>query len=244
MAWLLLYDQKFVQQINHVHVDEVHNVYTSGMKRNGFPAFRPAWGSLAKVQVRFPKGASWQALSATLPPHIFKVVDEKVSLSPSCHLIQLSVNWPNIMYAIHTLVSGLNNFWNLNCIIPRPFHPPMRLQKLLIVHDNKLEAKNALNHLNSHLPPELQSLSILLQRHVSWVSQQNVLEFFWSWWGNTHSQCDGWCRDSARSLYYHSGWLLTFHLGIRCTRNRRGHSVRNLHRCAGTLSMWWVWWSW
>lgn len=45
----LLHDRKFAQQIKHVHVDEAHNVYTSGSKRHGNPAFRLAWGSLDKV---------------------------------------------------------------------------------------------------------------------------------------------------------------------------------------------------
>lgn len=48
---------------------------------------------------------------------------------------------------MHTLVGGTNNFHDLDCIIPWPFHPLMCLPKLLIVHDNKMEANNASNHL-------------------------------------------------------------------------------------------------
>lgn len=52
-----------------------------------------AWpGDPLTKSVHGPKVASWQALSATLPPHILKVVDEKLSLVSSHHLIQLSIN--------------------------------------------------------------------------------------------------------------------------------------------------------
>lgn len=150
IPWMghLLHDQKFVQRIKHVHIDEVHNVYTSGIKRNRVPAFCPAWGALDEVHTCLAKGTSCQALSATLPPHILKVINDKLTLSSNCHLIQTSINRPNIMYATHPLVGNINNFRNLDCIILQQFHPPMCLPKLLIVHDNKTEANNASNHLN------------------------------------------------------------------------------------------------
>jgi hypothetical protein len=118
---------------------------------HGNPAFCLAQGSLDEVCAWLPKASSWQALSVTIPPHILKVVDEKLSLASSCCLIQLSINRPNITYATHTLVGGTNNFHNLDCIIPQPFHPLMHLPKLLIVHDNKMEVKSASNHLNDFL---------------------------------------------------------------------------------------------
>lgn len=161
----LLHDRKFVQRIKRVHIDEAHNVYTSGIKRNGVPAFCPAWGALDEVCTRLAKGTSCQALSATLPPHILKVIDDKLMLSSNRRLIRTSINRPNITYATHPLVGNINNFHNLDCIIPQQFHPPMRLPKLLIVHDNKTEANNASNHLNVRLPPAFQSLGVCKHYH-------------------------------------------------------------------------------
>ncbi|KAF8871288.1 P-loop containing nucleoside triphosphate hydrolase protein [Infundibulicybe gibba] len=161
----LLHDREFLGRIRRVHVDEAHNVYISGTKRNGHPAFRPAWGSLDEVHARCLKITSWQALSATLPPHILKTVDEKLLLSPNRRLIRRSVNRPNIVYATHVLVGSISDFRNLDCIIPQPFHPPMRLPKLLIFHDNKGEANNASSYLNARLPKELQTLGICKHYH-------------------------------------------------------------------------------
>lgn len=139
---ILLQDRKFLDRIRRVHIDEAHNVYTSGTSHDGRPAFRPAWGTLNEFRVRCNKTTSFQALSATLPKHILSVVDEKLGLSHTRRLIKLSVNRPNIVYATHTLIGGTKNFRNLDCIIPRQFHPPMRLPKLLIFHDNKAEQQS------------------------------------------------------------------------------------------------------
>lgn len=162
---VLLQDRKFIDRIRRVHIDEAHNIYTSGTSLEGRPAFRPAWGTLNEFRVRCKKSTTFQALSATLPKHILSLVDEKLALSHTRQLIKLSVNRPNIVYATHTLIGGTNHFRNLNCIIPRLFHPPMRLPKLLIFHDNKTETNNASNHINSLLPEKLQGLGICRHYH-------------------------------------------------------------------------------
>lgn len=161
----LLHDRKFLNLIKCVHVDEVHNVYTSGTQKHGHPAFCLAWGSLSEVRAILSKTTSWQALSATMPSHIFKCVTEKLFLASNRLVIRVSTNCPNIIYATHPLVGSINNFRNLDCLVPRPFHPPMRLQKVIVFHDNKTEANNAARYLNSRLPAEFQKLGIIKHYH-------------------------------------------------------------------------------
>ncbi|KAF9545083.1 hypothetical protein CPC08DRAFT_649450 [Agrocybe pediades] len=160
-----LHDKKFIDSIGHVFVDEAHNIFTSGTKKHEQPPFRPAWGALDEVRARLPKATTWQALSATLPLHILKRVDENLSFPQTRRLLRLSINRRNISYAVHTLVNGIQDFHNLDCVIPQPFHPPMRLPKLLIVHDNKAEADKASSYLNSRLPLAFQSLGVCKHYH-------------------------------------------------------------------------------
>lgn len=161
----LLHERKFIEKWKHLFVDEAHNTYTSGAKKHGQPAFRPAWGTVNEVRSRLPKSCTCQALSATMPKHILNHIDESLGLKPNRKVIRISINRPNISYAIHPIVGTLNDFMNLSCIIPQPFHPPMRLPKLLILHDNRNEAANASAFLNSRLPPEMQSLNMCRHYH-------------------------------------------------------------------------------
>jgi superfamily II DNA helicase RecQ len=121
----LLQNPKFTKLVKRLHVDEAHNIYTAGTKKHGQEAFRPGWGLLREVRIRLSKGVPCQAVSATIPKHILDIVDKKLGLSSNRKLIRLSVNRPNITYAIHILVNGTNDFHNLDCIIPDNFHPPM-----------------------------------------------------------------------------------------------------------------------
>ncbi|KAJ7478794.1 hypothetical protein B0H11DRAFT_1916486 [Mycena galericulata] len=54
---------------------------------------------------------------------------------------------------------------NLGCIVPQPFHPPMRLPKLVIFHGEKSETCTFAQYLNSRLTPALQKLGICAHHH-------------------------------------------------------------------------------
>ncbi|KAF8836267.1 hypothetical protein BDN67DRAFT_911506, partial [Paxillus ammoniavirescens] len=64
----------FVQKISCVHIDEAYNIYTAGSANHGEEAFQPAYGKLGEFHILLIKGTPFQALSATLPPHILAVV--------------------------------------------------------------------------------------------------------------------------------------------------------------------------
>ena len=167
----LLQGHSFRERVKRLFVDEAHNIATSGLPRDGQEAFRPAWAKLNEVRLRLPKAISVQALSATIPNHILDIVDKHLLLSPEHRIISLSINRPNIMYANHLLVGGINNYKNLDCIIPADLHPPIRLPKLLIVHDDKAEVSRVATYLNNRLPPALQCLDIVKHYHSD-MSQQ------------------------------------------------------------------------
>ncbi|KAJ7870212.1 hypothetical protein B0H14DRAFT_2345756, partial [Mycena olivaceomarginata] len=100
----------FVKTIARVHVDEAHNIYTTGMPLYVLPAFRPSWGA-NELRIRLPKGTPVQALSATFPPHIKSIVIDHLNFDPKSLLsIGLSCNRPNIIYATYRIVGSLSDF--------------------------------------------------------------------------------------------------------------------------------------
>ncbi|KAG0698559.1 hypothetical protein DFH29DRAFT_773372, partial [Suillus ampliporus] len=117
----------------------------------------PAYGKLGELQVLLSKGTTFQALSATLPPHILGAVKHEL-LIPSDHLsLTLLTNRPNITYAVTPLIGGPHNFRKFDCLIPPNYAAPMMIPKTLIFHDNKQEAVDASAYNNSHLPKTLQN---------------------------------------------------------------------------------------
>ncbi|KAJ7150362.1 P-loop containing nucleoside triphosphate hydrolase protein [Mycena filopes] len=161
----LLQNRAFVSKIKRVAVDEAHNIYTAGSVINNRPAFRPAWGALGELRARLSKDTSFLALSATMPSYIHRSIQHSLGFKPDSRIIRVSINRPNIIYATHRLVDGPNNLRNLDCIIPQPFHPPMRLPKLVIFHGVKIDTATHAEYANSRLPPALQGLRICRHYH-------------------------------------------------------------------------------
>ncbi|KAF8552162.1 hypothetical protein OG21DRAFT_1385871, partial [Imleria badia] len=85
----------FRNRISRVHVDEAHNIFTAGLPHHGEAVFRPAYGKLAEFRVLLPKGTPFQALSATLPPHILSTITRELMISPNHEALRLSSNRPN-----------------------------------------------------------------------------------------------------------------------------------------------------
>ncbi|KAJ7241232.1 hypothetical protein B0H12DRAFT_1221583 [Mycena haematopus] len=161
----LLHNRVFVAKIKRVAIDEAHNIYTAGTVINGRPPFRPSWGALSELRPRLSKDTSYQALSATIPSYIHRTIQQNRAFEPNTPTIRVSINRPNLVYAVHVLVDGRHNLHNLDCIIPQHFHPPMRLPQLVIFHGQKTETSTFAEHLNSRLPPAFQKLRICRHYH-------------------------------------------------------------------------------
>jgi superfamily II DNA helicase RecQ len=161
----LLRNRAFVTKVKRVVIDEAHNIYTAGTSINGRPPFRPSWGALGELRVHLSKGTSIQALSATMPGYIHRTIRQNLAFPPDSLTIRVSINRPNLIYATHVLVDGRHNLHNPDCIIPQPFHPPMRLPKLVVFHGVKMETATAAQHVNSRLPAAFQKLRICRHYH-------------------------------------------------------------------------------
>ncbi|KAJ7771319.1 P-loop containing nucleoside triphosphate hydrolase protein, partial [Mycena maculata] len=161
----LLHDRSFVSKVARVAVDEAHNIQTAGSVIDGRPAFRPAWGGLGEVRTKPPKSTTFQALSATMPGYIYRTIHQNLAFRSDSLVIRASINRANIIYATHVLVDGRKNLKNLDCIIPQPFHPPMRLPRIVTFHGEKPETSNLSEYLNSRLPPAFQKLRICRHYH-------------------------------------------------------------------------------
>jgi superfamily II DNA helicase RecQ len=181
-------DRSFTRKIHRVHVDEAHNIYTAGLARHGEEAFRPAYGKLGQFRILLPKGTPFQALSATLPPHILAVVKKELMVTPSYLELRLSTNRPNITYATTPLVGSLRNFRNLDFLIPPIFHPPMAIPKTLVFHDCKQDTADAATYLDERLPQNIRNHSIVKHYHSDMSAEylQKTFEDF--------SSDDGRCR--------------------------------------------------
>ena len=133
LARLLRQDRTFVAKFKFLNVDEAHFIYTAGIRKHGQPPFCPAYGLLDVVRLLFSKQTAVSAHSATLPPHMLKIVTSKLSMPPNRLVINVSSNRPNMVYATRRLVSATSNYHNLDfIIIPIPYHAPMLLQKGVI----------------------------------------------------------------------------------------------------------------
>jgi len=178
LARLIRKDRKFVSRIKRVAVDEAHTIYTAGIPKHNKPAHRPAYGYFNTIRPLFLRSTSVMALSATLPTHILKTVQRKLSI-PADHLfIHLSSNRPNIMYATHPIIGSLRDFRNLSFLIPKDFHPPMQIPPTLVFHDNKTNASDAATYVDSLLPPGLRGTG--LSRHYHSLMSSEYLEQVYS----------------------------------------------------------------
>ncbi|KAF9228132.1 hypothetical protein BS17DRAFT_805720 [Gyrodon lividus] len=187
LARLIRHDRVFTSKISRVHVDEAHNIYTAGLSHHGEDAFRPAYGRLGNFRVLLPKGIPFQALSATLPPHIPMTIKCELILSSDLLEIQLSSNRSNITYARLPLIGALRDFRNLDLLIPN-FAVPMMIPKTLIFHDSKQDATDAATYIDARLPEQLQNQGIVKHYHSNMSAEylQQTFEDF--------SSPDGQCR--------------------------------------------------
>lgn len=196
-ARLLRQDRSLASKFKFLNTDEAHFIYTSGIKKHGQPAFRPAYGMLDVVRLLFSKRTAISAYSATLPPHMLKVVTSKLSMPTNYLSIDVSLNWPNVVYATHQLVGGTSNYNNLNCVIPVPYHPPMLIPRGVIFFDDKTEASDASAHLNNRLPEALRDAGIIKHYHGGMPKQ--YLQETYDDFCDPNGVCRVLCATSAAS---------------------------------------------
>ncbi|KAJ7852264.1 hypothetical protein B0H13DRAFT_1450143, partial [Mycena leptocephala] len=64
-------------------------------------------------------------------------------------------NRPNLVYAVIPMIQSMDNFSNLDFLIPVPCPSDFILPKTILFIDNKLKAQRLAKYLNDKLPPAL-----------------------------------------------------------------------------------------
>ena len=162
---------------------------TAGVDLHGLPAFRPAWGQLGEFRIKLGKTVVFQALSGTQPDHIKKKIIEHLLFNEkTLSSIKLSLNRPNMAYAIHPIVGMLSDFRNLDFLVPDPYPNGFQLPKTLVFHDNVDQCTAAVVYLNDRLPQPLRSKGLI--RHYHGIMSKEYLTLVY----DDFRQLDGVCR--------------------------------------------------
>ncbi|KAJ7576555.1 P-loop containing nucleoside triphosphate hydrolase protein [Mycena floridula] len=115
----LVRHDRFKKRIQHVVVDEIHQLVTQGLARHGLPAFRPCYGRLDELKSLLGDKVSWLVLTATAPLYMVKSF-EICTLRPHYLFLRTTSNRSNLTYA-RNCVDNLKDPKNYRCFIKEPF---------------------------------------------------------------------------------------------------------------------------
>ena len=203
---LLRTNHGFLRSIKHVYIDEGHELFFSGTERHGIPAFRPSYGALDKVLPKLPNGTTIHVLSATLPPHVIRVIEEKFFGSREKVQIQLPLNRRNIVYVTKT-IANLGEYKNLSFLLPH-YDPDSRPSGVIIFFESSVRADDAAAYLNNtfHTLHPLYKISRIAASYHAGLSQTCLTRVFQQFCG-THTSgerldilCATSCGATVRSL--------------------------------------------
>jgi superfamily II DNA helicase RecQ len=107
----------------------------TGIRKHGQPAFRPAYGVLDNIRLLF-KNIAFSAHSATLPPHMLKVVTSKLAMPSNLISINITSNRPGLVYATRRLVGATSNYNNLK-LVRMVFGKALPATLVLILQSNE-----------------------------------------------------------------------------------------------------------
>ena len=144
---LLKSNHACLRSVKHVYIDEGHELFFSGMDRHNIPAFRPSYGNLDKVLPKLPNRTTVHVLSATLPPHVTRVIEAKLFRDRERTHIRLPLNRRNIVYATRA-IKDLGEYKNLSFLIPH-HNPSSRPTGVIIFFESSVRADDAANYLNN-----------------------------------------------------------------------------------------------
>lgn len=102
---------------------------------------------LDKILPRLSAGTTIHILSATLPPHVIRVIEERLFGNRERVLIQLPLNWQNIIYTTR-VVTDLSDYKNLSFLVPR-YDPDSCPSGVIIFFESSIKAEDAASYLNN-----------------------------------------------------------------------------------------------
>ncbi|KAJ6473465.1 hypothetical protein DFH09DRAFT_1380244 [Mycena vulgaris] len=147
----LLHDPKWAKKIKLLQLDEAHFIATAGQAKGKEGAFRPSYSDLGDVcAFTF----HYQRFTMCMDPN------RTVKL-------ELTTNHPNLVYATISMVGNIDNFANLDFLVPQPLLPNYPFPKFMAFIDDKKTAAKIARYLNSRLPPEKAALEPFKHYHSS-----------------------------------------------------------------------------
>jgi len=169
-----------------MYIDEGHEIFFSGIERHGIPAFRPSYGALDKILPKLPNGTTVHVLSATLPPHVIRVIEGKLFGSREVTRIQLPLNRQNIVYTTRT-IADLGEYKNLTFLIPH-HNPNSRPSGVIVFFESSIRADDAASFLNNafHTLHPTHKISQIAASYHAGLSQTCLTRVFQQFCG-THT---------------------------------------------------------
>ena len=182
---LLKSNPSCLRTVKHLYIDEGHEIFFSGVARHDIPAFRPSYGNLAKILPKLPDETTVHILSATLPPHVTRVIDSELFRGKETTRIQLPLNRRNIIYTTRP-IKNLGEYKNLSFLVPQ-HDPESRPSGVIIFFESTTRADDAASYLNAAfrtLHPTYK-ISIAASYHAN-LSQTHLTRVFQQFCG-THT---------------------------------------------------------
>jgi len=107
----VLYDQAFQNHLVLVAIDEFHVVSEWGLR------FRSSYSGLSLLRDLVSKSVPWLGCSATLDPVTLAEVRDLSGFSPSVRIQRISIDRPDITYAIQAIQHQINSFRDLEFLV-------------------------------------------------------------------------------------------------------------------------------
>lgn len=133
--------------------------------------FRKKYSTLHIVRDHLP-GVPVIGLSATLTPRVIQDVTSSLNMKKSKYaFINEGNERPELTLAVRKCEHPMNSFEDLRFLFKRRIFHPLDIPKTFIFIDNKNEGQQAIQALNSFLPPHLSHLGIIRSFNARHCSQ-------------------------------------------------------------------------
>ncbi|KAJ7437277.1 P-loop containing nucleoside triphosphate hydrolase protein [Mycena latifolia] len=163
----LLHDVKWAKRIELLQIDEAHFIKTAGQAKGKEAVFRPAFSDLGeRVRIHLPATTPCTAFSASMPRSIMDILTKTLRMDPAKTIkVELTTNRPNLIHAVTPMINSINNFANLDFLIPSPYPPNFVLPKSMVFFDHKHKAAALARYLNAKLPSPLAKKELFRHYH-------------------------------------------------------------------------------
>jgi superfamily II DNA helicase RecQ len=162
-------------RILSVIVDEAHVVSHWGSE------FRKQYGTLGKLRALLPKGTSFVAMSATLPPRVHKDVLNKLLFDEKNHTyLNIGNDRPNVSIVVRPIHNNMNTYIDLDFLIPSNVAQPCQIKKGFIYADSVSDGIGIENRLYTCLPETLRGTGIIQPYNAAYTAahREQLMKLF------------------------------------------------------------------